>query len=65
MRSEKQEQWYADQKCISIKKDTHEVLNRVRIAYIKQYHRNITLGSIIEMLLNNDSVITAIYNESR
>ena len=65
MRSPKQEAWYNDQKCISIHKDVHDKLNRVRDEYIKRYHRNITLGCIIEMLLNDDEVITNIYNKVR
>ena len=63
MRSQKQEAWYNDQKCISVHKDVHNKLNRVRDEYIKRYHRNITLGYIVEMLLINDEVIANIYNE--
>lgn len=65
MRSDKQEQWYTDQKCVSIRKEIHSDLNRIRDEYVKRYHRNITLGYIIEMLLSNDSIITGIYNEIR
>lgn len=63
MRNLKQEQWYADQKTVSINKDIHSELTDVRNMYIKRYHRNITLGSLIELLIRNDAVITAIYNE--
>lgn len=65
MRSNKQEAWYSDQKCISIHKDVHDKINRVRSEYVKRYHRNITLGYIVEMLLSNDFVVTNIYNEVR
>lgn len=63
MRNTKQEQWYADQKTVSINKDIHSELTCVRNMYIKRYHRNITLGNLIELLIRNDAVITAIYNE--
>ena len=63
MRSDKQEQWYTDQKCVSIRKEIHSDLNRVRNEYVRRYHRNITLGYIIEMLLSDDPIITGIYNE--
>ena len=63
MRNLKQEQWYADQKTVSINKDIHSELACVRNMYIKRYHRNITLGNIIELLVRNDEIITAIYNE--
>lgn len=65
MRSKKQEAWYSDQKCVSIHKDVHDKINRVRDEYVKRYHRNIALGYIVEMLLSNDEVITNIYNEVR
>lgn len=65
MRSKKQEAWYSDQKCISIHRDVHNKLTHVRDEYVKRYHRNITLGYIVEMLLSNDDVITNIYNEVR
>ena len=63
MRNTKQEQWYAGQKTVSINKDIHSELTDVRNMYIKRYHRNITLGNLIELLIRNDAVITAIYNE--
>ena len=63
MRNTKQEQWYADQKTVSINKDIHSELTCVRNMYIKRYRRNITLGNLIELLIRNDAVITAIYNE--
>ena len=63
MRSKKQEAWYSDQKCISVHKEVHDKLTSVRDEYIKRYHRNITLGYIVEMLLSDDEVITCIYNE--
>lgn len=59
----KQEQWYADQKTVSINKDIHNALTCVRKMYIKRYHRNITLGNIIELIIRNDTIITALYNE--
>lgn len=63
MRSKKQEAWYSDQKCISVHKDVHNKLNQVRDEYVKRYHRNITLGYIVEMLLSHDDIITGLYNE--
>lgn len=63
MRSEKQERWYAEQKCISISKETHEILNDIRDEYKRRHRRNITLGYIVEMLMTNDKIITDIYNE--
>lgn len=56
-------QWYADQKTVSISKDIHNELTCVRKMYIKRYRRNITLGNIIELIIRNDAIITAIYNE--
>ena len=63
MRSKKQEAWYNDQKCVSVHKNVHNKLNLVRDEYIKRYHRNITLGYIVEMLLSHDEIITGIYDE--
>ena len=65
MRSKKQDAWYSDQKCISVHIDVHNKLSRVRDEYVKRYHRNITLGYIVEMLLSRDEIITGIYNEVR
>lgn len=56
-------QWYADQKTVSINKDVHNELTCVRKMYIKRYHRNITLGNIIELIIRNDAIITALYDE--
>ena len=71
MRSKKQDTcnvhekkaWYNDQKCISVHRDVHNKINHVRNEYVKRYHRNITLGYIVEMLLSHDEIITGIYNE--
>lgn len=61
--SDKRKEWFEGQRCVSICNEIHEALARVRSIYIKRYHRNIALGNIIELLLNNDSAITEIYNE--
>lgn len=63
MTSEKKKEWFGKQRCVSIRDEVHDNLTKVRDLYIKRYHRNIALGNIIELLLLNDAIITALYNE--
>jgi hypothetical protein len=63
MITDKKKEWFAGQHCVSIRNEIHANLTKVRELYIKRYHRNITLGNIIELLLTSDDIITALYKE--
>ena len=49
--------WHNGQTTIAIPKETHERLKQLRDAYRAKHRRNVCLGDLIEMLLDDDPVI--------
>lgn len=42
---------------VCIRRELYDELKEIRKEYIHEYHRNITIGYLIEMLFNNDPII--------
>lgn len=49
--------WHNGQTTIAIPKETHERLKQLRDAYRAKHRRNVCLGDLIEMLLDDDPVM--------
>ena len=49
--------WHNGQTTIAIPKETHERLKQLRDAYRTKHRRNVCLGDLIEMLLDDDPVM--------
>lgn len=55
--------WYNGQRNVFISEEIHKKLTDVRELYRREERKNITLGAILEGILNNDTVISEMFNE--